>query len=526
MSEAPPDTYRLIRRVLRFIVGAFFREIDVTGLSSVPGGPGTCGLIVSWHPNGLVDPGLIVTQFPHHVVFGARHGLFRYPGLGLLMRRMGTVPIYRAIDLGRSDPDARRAANGKSVEALAERVSQGSFSALFPEGISHDEPSLQELKTGAARLYYRSRQLAASHGRVPIIIPVGLHYDKKQSFRSNVLVGFHEALELPPELDVTPPDDEPAEVASERAAALTRHIETVLCEVVHATDDWPMHHLLQRLRRLVRAERARRADADPGKTTIGERVLGFARVRAGYYAAQKKMPEKVAGLRRALEVYDADLRSLRLEDYDLDRNPKLGTRWLALLTALQFVVVFFLLPPIVVLGSLVNVPPALMLMVAARVAARQQKDEATVKLLLGALVYPLTWIATGVTAGLAHAALHEAYPQIPAAPVTTGVLAGVLAAVGGIVALRYVRLVQETARAIRVRFTRRRSSLSITRLRVERGRLHDEALALVEGVLLPGDVLPDGRIVADATVPDPREPTELEARAAVAQVAEAEGRLV
>lgn len=512
MPESPPDTYRLIRQVLRFVVSAFFREIDVTGISSVPNDPGACGLIVSWHPNGLIDPGLIVTQFPHHVVFGARHGLFRYPGLGMLMRRMGTVPIYRAIDLGRSDPDARRAANTKSLEALAERVSAGSFSALFPEGTSHDEPALQELKTGAARLYYRARQLAAAHGRTPVIIPVGLHYDKKQTFRSNVLVGFHEALQLPAELDVTPAEDEDPAVASQRAAALTRHIETTLREVVHATDDWPMHHLLQRLRRLIRAERARRADADPGKTTIGERVLGFARVRAGYYAARKEAPEKVTNLRRALEVYDADLRSLRLEDYDLDRNPKLGTRWLAVLTGLQFLVVFFILPPMVVIGWLVNLPPALLLMAAARVAARQQKDEATVKLLLGALVYPMTWIATGVGAGFAHVALHEAYPQIPDAPITAGILVGVLAAVGGMFALRYVRLVRETARAIRVRMTRRRSWLSIARLRVERGRIHDAALTLVEGIALPGGVLADGRIVADASAADPRQPTELEAR--------------
>jgi len=497
MADSLPETYRWIRRGLRVIVGAFFRELDVTGLSGVPKGEGTCGLLVSWHPNGLIDPGLIVTQFPHQVVFGARHGLFKYPGLGTLMRRMGTIPIYRAIDMGRSDPDARRAANRKSLEALATSISEGAFSALFPEGHSHDEPTLQELKGGAARLYYRARQLAEATGRSPVIIPVGLHYDKKDSFRSSVLVGFHEPLALPSELDVTPASDEPDEVASKRAAALTKHIELVLRDVVHATDDWPLHHLLHRVRRLIRAERAARASADPGKTTIGERVLGFARVRAGYYAALQEAPERVQALRVRLEAYDADLRTLRLEDYDLDRNPRVGTRWLAFLTGLQFFVVFFVLPPVVIIGWLVNFPPAMLLLGIAKIASKQDKDAATVKMLFGTVVYPTAWIGAGVAAGFAHAALHEAYPQIPDAPVLAGTLTTIVSAVGGAFALRYWRLVRESAHAIRVRATRQRSWLTVAHLRVERGNIHDAAIEMVEGMTLPGGVLDDGRIVAD-----------------------------
>ena len=39
-------------------------------------------------------------------------------------------------------------------------MAAGSLSALFPEGVSHDEPGLQALRSGAARMYYRARQLA------------------------------------------------------------------------------------------------------------------------------------------------------------------------------------------------------------------------------------------------------------------------------------------------------------------------------------------------------------------------------
>ena len=495
VAEPLSDSYLFIRRAMRTVIDAFFRDQEVVGLENIPDDRG--GLLVSWHPNGLIDPGLVITQFPHHVVFGARHGLFRYPLLGTLLRRLGTVPIYRAIDQARRDPNARRAANRRSLEALAAQVARGSYSALFPEGVSHDEPRLQELKTGAARLYYQARASRARQAPdqpPPVIIPVGLHYDHKQAFRSSALVAFHPPIALPPELDVSPSEDEDPELGEQRAQALTDLIEQVLHDVVHATDDWTLHHLMHRVRRLVRAERAVRAGADPGATTIGERVLGFARVRAGYYGALSKDPRRVRTLRRRVVAYDADLRALGLEDYDLDRDPALSP-WLAIISVLQFILVILLLPPLVLLGYIVNLPTALLLMSIAWVAARQEKDEATVKLLFGAMLYPLTWIVAGVLGALGHVALNQAFPRLPNTPITVGVSVAVLGALGGILGLRYWKLVRDTARSVRVRLTRRRRYDTVARLKVEREEIHDEAVAMVADVDLPGHVLDDGRVV-------------------------------
>ena len=138
-------------RLVRFLVGLFFRRIEVSGAEHVP--PSGGGILIAWHPNGLVDPALIISAFPRPVVFGARHGLFRWPLIGRLMCALGTVPIYRATDLQDGDVEARRKANRESLDALAQAVCDGRFAALFPEGVSHDDPFIQELKTGAARLY-------------------------------------------------------------------------------------------------------------------------------------------------------------------------------------------------------------------------------------------------------------------------------------------------------------------------------------------------------------------------------------
>jgi hypothetical protein len=148
------------------------------------------------------------------------------------------------------------------------------------------------------------------------------------------------------------------------------------------------------------------------------------------------------------------------------------------------------------MGYLVNLPTAGLLVLAARVGARKKKDAATVKLLLGTLAYPATWILAGVAAAAAHPQLHRAFPSLPDTPVFAGIAIALLGALGGAAALRYWRVARETARAVRVRLTRRRFALSVARLRRERSRLHDAITTMSEGVELPGAIAPDGRIVA------------------------------
>ncbi len=491
-SEKIPRSYRVIQGFFKVLIQLFFRRVEVQGLRHIPADRG--GVLVSWHPNGLLDPGLILTQFPRQVIFGARHGLFRVPILGFILRSVGTVPIYRASDAAEGPAEARKAANAGSLAALAQAVAGGSFSALFPEGISHDEPHPVEMKTGAARLYYQARVMVEAGRPPPVLVPVGLFYDGKDLFRSNALVEFHEPIELPEALDVTPAEGEGEAVVKERARALTELIERMLHEVVYATEDWETHHLMHRSRKLVRAERAKRGGARPGRPSIEEKALGFARIRLGYKSWLAENPELVHGLKERVKQYDQNLRALRLEDHDLDGDPRLVSPWLVLLLVLQVLLVFLLLPPILLMGYFVNGPPAVVLMLLARLGARLRKDEATIKLLLGALLFPAMWALSGLLGLLFYEQLHLAYPMVPNAPLAAGFFAAATAALGGAVALRYLRVARETARAVRVRLTRRRQRAAIGALLVERAELCDALVSLGEVVEMPGVVASDGSI--------------------------------
>lgn len=477
---------------MRLLLRAFFHRIEVSGQGNVPAGGG--GILVAWHPNGLVDPALILASFPRRVVFGARHGLFKVPVLGELMRAIGTVPIYRAQDQAGASEEARREANRCSLDALATAVAAGSFASLFPEGVSHDDPRPRELRPGVARLYYRARQLTPAGETPPAIIPVGLHYDHKHVYRSRALVRFHEPLQLPAELAVTPPEDETPEQGKARVTQLMQLIDVTLQEAAGATEDWRLHFTLHRARKLIRAERAARAGAAPGQPDMLERVIGFDRVRTACLVRQKSHPREATELRRRVSEYDADLAALGVEDHDLDRNPRWGSPWLALLLLLQVLGVFFLLPPFVVVGMVINGPAVVVLDLFARFSAPKIKDKASMKLLGGIVLFPLVWTSVGLLAVLSRPALASTRLPLPEHPVLVFGLTVALAIVGGMVALRYLRLWRETMRALRVRFTRRLRRASIQRLRSERAAICDQLLALGEGLDLPGTVRPDGRI--------------------------------
>jgi hypothetical protein len=276
---------------------------------------------------------------------------------------------------------------------------------------------------------------------------------------------------------------------------VTGEIVRVLDEVVYGTESWEVNRSMHRARKLIRAERAARAGVRLDKPDMAERTLGFARLWHGYRERLASHPREAAELRNRVGEYHEDLRSLGLEDHELDGNPPLGSPWVAGILALQALFVYLLLPPILVIGYLVNGLTLMALAAFAKSAARKKKDEATIKVLLGTVAFPLTWLAVAVLVGWGQTRLHSLYPTIPNAPWLTGALAFLLSALGGAVALFYHRLAAATARAIRVRFTRARRAGAVARLRQERSELFDELMLLAEGLDLPGRVTVGGKVV-------------------------------
>ena len=138
-------TRRIIVALLRFTLRIYFRRVEVAGLEHVP--LETPVIFVLNHPNALVDPAFLLCLAPRKVSFLAKAPLFRMPIIGAFVRALDSLPAYRQQDQGE---DVNK--NQETFAAAAEWLSKGGTIGICPEGISHDRPGLQPIKTGAARI--------------------------------------------------------------------------------------------------------------------------------------------------------------------------------------------------------------------------------------------------------------------------------------------------------------------------------------------------------------------------------------
>jgi hypothetical protein len=380
---------------------------------------------------------------------------------------------------------------------MAQAVASGAYTVLFPEGLSHDDPSPREFKTGAARIYYQSVAAAAPNECAPVLLPVGLHYDEKRLFGSSVLIVYHPPLELDARLR-RPPDAAASEDDRRRHyRALTDELEKSLKKIVYATENWKIHQLLHRARKLVRAERAARAGAKLPQPTMTEQVLAFRRLWTGYNELRHTETDRVDRLLRRIERYDRKLTALAIDDHELDTDRAAATAWINFKLAAQALFVFVVLPPLLLFGLVVNLPPAALVWLVSKHRSKLKKDEATIKILAGSAAFPIAWLIAA--AGVAWTAARYALPNGATPTLTFGIGAGtfVLGALGGFFTLHYLRLAVQTLRNIRLRATHADRRDVLRALATERSELCDAVVEIAAGLDLPGTVHDDGRILPD-----------------------------
>jgi len=289
-----------------------------------------------------------------------------------------------------------------------------------------------------------------------------------------------------------PEDDD--EALRTRSGELMRVLEPVLQEVTHATESWELNQLMNRVRTLMRAERAKRAGVSLKAPNMVERTLGMARVWKAYYARLQTEPDRVQALLDRVAAYDQALHEVKLEDYDLDKPPPIESKWLPIVLAFQAAVVFLVFPPVLVLGSLINAGPYFLTYAFSRMALKQYKDTATIKLLASLVLFPLAWLTAALLVGLGQIQLHNMVEGIPRAPWAAGITTFLIGAFGGALALVYLELVRRTWTSIKIRLKRQWGSTIIRQRSAERAVLYEAIEEIREGLDLPGDVLSDGSV--------------------------------
>lgn len=216
--------YALLRALAGAALRWFYRDIQVEWLERIPRGRPL--LLVVNHPNALVDALLVIWIVPRRVLITAKAPLFANPLAGALLRFAGVVPLHRTSDATateRADPSRNR----DTFRAVHDALQRGGTVLIFPEGKTHDEPSLAQLKTGAARMALHAREASDVPGLA--IVPIGLTFEQKDAPRSRVLVQVGEPIEMDtwtPPAERAPAESLTAEIDA-RLRAVTLNYSTI-----------------------------------------------------------------------------------------------------------------------------------------------------------------------------------------------------------------------------------------------------------------------------------------------------------
>lgn len=404
----------LITRLFRFLIKTFYRRVEILGFESVPeSGP---VIFAVNHPNGLVDPLFVLCFAPRPVSFLAKAPLWSYPVIGWFVRAFESIPVYRK-------QDHVAGTNEETFAKAREVLARGGSIAIFPEGTTHSDPQLRELKTGAARI-----ALGANLEGL-VIVPAGIYYTAKHIFRSSALIAYGDPIRVVPmEVD-----------------ALTAQIDAGLDAVTLQADSHAALDLIGRAEDIFTAE-----EDQP----LAEELELRRRFTEGYHFLRERDPARLARLESSIAKFNAELGRARLEPHEL--VPRFEP-----LTFLRALVLL----PLALIGAIIHYPTYRLIgALANRFSKGEREVVATMKVVAALLLYPLTWIALALVLAFRSGAL-------------LAVAALIIIPLLGFIALREFEDLDDLIGRLRALTLSRRA---YHRLRLERAELRREMIKVAE----------------------------------------------
>jgi 1-acyl-sn-glycerol-3-phosphate acyltransferase len=370
---------RIVVALVKFALRIYFKRIEVTGVEHVP--LDTPVIFVLNHPNALVDPVFLLCLAPRRVSFLAKAPLFKMPVIGYLVRQLDSLPVYR-----RQDEGADVSKNQETFVAARKLLARGGTIGICPEGVSHNDPRLKPIKTGAARISLAS--VSTNEVKDLKIVPAGLYYTAKTSFRSSALLYFGNPIPvMPVELDSegNPPRDAVRE--------LSDRIEKALREVILDAQESEALPTISRAERIFSS-----ANNSGGSESLTDELQLQQRFIKAYAILQDTQTERLRQLEVKMIRFEEELDQAGVDPDEL--SPPSSTSDVFQRIIKRSLMFLIMLGPALV-GTVVHYPAYRLGGYLAKKLSQNSDDViSTIKIISAMLLFPLTWLVGAVLAYL------------------------------------------------------------------------------------------------------------------------------
>lgn len=362
--------YRLLKIIVTVGIRLYYREIKVLNRKKLHVN-GPC-IILANHPNTLMDAWVIGNICKQPIHYMAKATLFDSPFKQRILRSLNMIPINR-----RGEGQINGVKNTDSFEACYQLLEAGKTLVIFPEGSSHLERKLRELKTGAARIALEVE--SRNNGKLGLqIIPLGLNYLQADRFRSDILIQVGNPMEI------TGYIADYRQNAGQAAKKLTEQVRIRLEQLLVNSAVKEDEKLTEELHAILTSKYIKTEE----KGVEGE-VRLIKQIRDAVTEITVTHPWKLAEIQNLLVQIQWQLNKFEIRADFLDRRFRSRMFFRQILVSIVFLLVGL---PLFLFGLIHNFIPYKVTDLLIPKMTREVEYYAPMAVLLGLVLYPLTYV--------------------------------------------------------------------------------------------------------------------------------------
>lgn len=351
-------------------VKSFYKKVEIRGADKLL--KDTPIILCANHSNALADAVLLQYTCPRLIHPLARSGLFKNPIIKPILKIWQAVPVYRRQDSQNNGQDNGTVDNHAMFNKAYEMLAENQILMIFPEGQSHSDSHIKQIKTGVSRIILGYKE---KYNKLPLVIPVGMNFSQVKKFRSNVYINFGKAVDI---------NDNYILSNEQHVKDLTETIMGSMKGLVLETEEVEELAFVKQIDRFFSLRnKANR------KRSMSQKFRSHKLILSVKNSLNKIVPEKIKRIQRHLNQFNRLCSKLGINDYNLNINYNSRVIRGFVIRSLLIILVAV---PLGVWGFLNSILPYLLTKLAEYLFVKSQDQVHTVKILAGTLLFSVFWL--------------------------------------------------------------------------------------------------------------------------------------